>query len=156
VILEKTRLDISQITAGMRLAEPIGSAGGVTLMPAGIRLTPMFIARIKKWNIGTLEVFVDNMPADALEEQPAASTRRKTGVRERGDDGSVSEAREQFARAVAAEMAKVFNNVRENQLMMRLRSIALKRIVAKGANSPIAVLRRGPMDELPLPIGEDA
>lgn len=135
----------------MKLAEPVKNAGGVTLMPAGIRLTPMVIARIKKWNIDALEVFVDKAPAP--EENAAESARTQTRS-PAGGGTTVSGAQEQFARAVAGEVAKVFANVRENPLMMQLRSIVIRRIVAKGPRSAVALLRRGPSDELPLPVGE--
>jgi hypothetical protein len=138
----------------MKLAEPITNAGGITLMPAGIRLTPMFIARIKKWNIDTLEVFADKVGGDAPEENASGKTAILAKSSARRDDGTVSEPLEQFARAVATDVAKVFVSVRDNPLMMQLRALAIRRLVGAGPNSPINSLRRGPLDEIPLPIPE--
>ncbi len=135
----------------MKLAEPILGAGGSTLMPAGIRLTPMFLARIRKWNIEALDVFADSAPADAAPEDTSASARRKASVRR---SGLVTGDREAFAHAVAADIARVFSNVRENPLMMQLRSIVIRHLVERGPDSSVGALRRGPVDELPLPIGE--
>ena len=148
----------------MKLAEPITNSAGITLMPAGIRLTPMFIARIKKWNIDTLEVLVDKMRTDAVEEiEPRRTTAIRphtpTGVRDRsgagaGGDGALSESQEEFARSVATDVSKIFLNVRQNPLMMQLRAIVIKRLVVKGPDSVVNSLRRGPLDDIPLPPGE--
>ena len=145
----------------MKLAEPITNSAGITLMPAGIRLAPMFIARIKKWNIDTLEVLVDKMRTDAPGEvEPRRATvvrpRTPTSARERtgaaaGVDGALSASQEEFARSVATDVSKVFLNVRQNPLMMQLRAIVIKRLVLKGPDSVVNSLRRGPLDEVPLP-----
>ncbi len=157
-ILEKTRLSIAQVTPGMKLAEPITNAGGITLMPAGIRLTPMFIARIKKWNMDAVEVFVDKIHADAPDETAPGKTAvlAKSSVRAQKDDGAVSESLEQFARAVATDVAKVFVNVRDNPLMMQLRAIAIRRLVGAGPEAAVNSLRRGPLDDVPLPAAENS
>lgn len=158
--LEKIRLHIAQITPGMKLAEPITNAGGITLMPAGIRLTPMFIARIKKWNIDTLEVLVDKVRTDQPEEsgtrktttiKPRGQTSARTRPASGGGEDALSTEEEQFARSVASDVSKAFINVRRDPLMMQLRTIVIKRLVALGPDSVLNSLRRGPLDEIPLP-----
>ncbi len=145
----------------MKLAEPITNAGGTTLMPAGVRLTPMFLARLKKWNIDEVDVFVETLHGDAAGDSPvgadgAPRSRHTTSIRrQRSGEGATAGAQEQFARSVAAEVARVFTNARENPLMMHLRSIVIKRIVAQGPDSSITALRRGPLDEAPLPVAEE-
>jgi hypothetical protein len=155
--MEKIRLKVAEITPGMKLAEPIANAGGVTLMPSGIRLTPMFISRIKKWNIDTICVFLDKTKVESHATSVRTSS-SSTVHRRKTEDGVVPEAQEQFARAVATEVARIFVDVRDNELMMRLRALVIRRLVAKGPDSSIHSLRRGPVDEvlLPLPSGEDA
>ncbi len=145
----------------MKLAEPITNAGGSTLMPAGVRLTPMFLARLKKWNIDSVEVFVEIIHGDPPGDSPvgadgAPRPRHTTSIRkQRSGDGATAGAQEQFARSVAAEVARVFTNVRENPLMTQLGNIVIKRLVDKGPDSSITALRRGPLDEAPLPIVEE-
>lgn len=155
--VEKVRLDIAQITPGMKLAEPITNASGITLMPAGIRLTPMFIARIKKWNIGSLDVLVDKRNTDV--ESTRAAQRSGTSIRtgrSRNAQSSeqeppLTEEQEQFARSIAGEVSRAFVNMRGNPLMMMLRAVAIKRLVMAGPDAAINILRRGPQDKVPLP-----
>ncbi len=159
--MEKTRLPIEQITPGMRLAEPITNAAGITLMPVGLRLTPMFIARIKKWNIETLAVTPDAARGETADD--ALSHRRFSGkttavmTRDADDDSDkpLPPSKEQFARAVTAEVSRTFVNARKNPLMMQLRAIVIRRIVQKGPDAPVNRLRRGPLDQMPLPDSED-
>lgn len=131
--IRKTKLNVAQIKAGMRLAEPITNSSGVTLMPAGIRLTPMFISRIKKWNIESLDVLVE-------EERPPASA-AKPVVRPTLDS-SMSAEQEEFVRSVAAEVSKRFLNVKDDPLMMELRIIAVKKLIAHGPTGFLNRLRR--------------
>lgn len=133
--MPKIRLDINQITPGMKLAEPITNASGVTLMPSGIRLTPMFIVRLKKWNIESLEVIVDdfNKTADSGNgKQPRQSHATAAGL---------TAEQEEFTRRIATEVYGWFANVRENPLMMQLRSVAVKRLVAHGPEGMLNIMR---------------
>ncbi len=157
--MEKNRLPIAQITPGMRLAEPVTNAGGITLMPAGLRLTPMFIARIRKWNIEAIDVVADASRGEADDAFSQGRAGKTTAVARRPGDGGdepLPEAQADFARAVAAEVSRVFVNVRKNPLMMQLRAIVIRRLARKGADSPINRLRRGPLDQVPLPSSEDS
>jgi hypothetical protein len=113
----------------------------------------MFIARIKKWNITALEVFADKVPDGAAEGGTAEKTADSVRIRPASRSStSISRSKEEFARNIAAEVAKVFSGVRDNQLMMNLRSAVIRRLVAKGPRSTINELRRGPPDEAPLPL----
>ncbi len=138
----KRRLNLSQVTPGMKLAEPIANASGITLMPAGIRLTPMFIVRLQKWNIDTIEVFLDRPkePASSAPNQPRMA-------RSSTSPNSLSAAHGEFAREIIEEVNVWFSNVRENPLMMVLRGIAIKRLVAHGRTGIINAMRHPPVSE---------
>ena len=137
---------IAQIAPGMKLAEPITNASGVTLMPAGIRLTPMFIARIKKWNIESLDVLVEKQRSGSttqrLNNQSSGSLPAQTPVYE--DENTLTAEQEAFARSVALEISRPFVNVKDNPLMMQLRAVVIKRVVADGPKGVVNVLRRIP------------
>ena len=151
VTLEKIRLSIAQIGPGMKLAEAITNANGVTLMPAGIRLTPMFIARIKKWNIESLDVLVEKKAAQAALQNGGILPAARPYDDDDEDDG-MTEEQEAFARSLAIEVSRPFVNVRDNPLMLQLRAAVIRRLVAQGPDNIINVLRRPP-DRPPLPDG---
>lgn len=133
--MTKVRLNINEITPGMKLAEPITNSSGVTLMPSGIRLTPMFIVRLKKWNIESLEVFVEKRRATVpVEGQRPRDTNTRVGVQ-------MTAEQEEFARSIANDVSRRFVNVRENPLMMMLRNVAIKRLIAHGPDGMINVMR---------------
>lgn len=159
--MEKITLAVSQITPGMKLAEPITNANGTTLMPSGIRLTPMFIARIKKWNIERLAVLVEKQG----EEQASGQEAEQNGVGplaaeaedspndgDDGDEPALTEEQVEFARGVAAEISARFVNVRDDPLMMQLRAVVIKRLVLHGPDGVVNALRRRP-GLPPLPNG---
>lgn len=134
-------MPVSQISPGMKLAEPITNTNGLTLMPAGIRLTPMFIARLQKWNIEAVDVLADKQE-DA---RPAAGeTTVAPKPRPRAEDGeyTITAEQEAFARTVAMEISRNFVNVRDNPLMVQLRASAIKRLILHGPDGIINVLRR--------------
>lgn len=138
----KVRLGIDQITPGMKLAEPITNASGVTLMPDGIRLTPMFINRLKKWNIESLEVVVERRTGEssttATVVRPQSTSTKVLGM---------TAEQEEFARSIAADVSRRFVNVRDNPLMMQLRSVAIRRLVAHGPGGMLNVMRRAAESE---------
>lgn len=148
--VEKITLPVDQITPGMRLAEPITNANGIALMPSGIRLTPMFIARIKKWNIKTLEVIVEE---GGGKQAPADVTVSPTeeDAAEAEEDSGFSAEQEEFARSVAGEVAKRFVNVKNNPLMVQLRAVVIRRLVLHGPDGIVNILRRAPGGRPPLP-----
>ncbi len=145
------QLKIDQIVPGMTLAEPITNGSGVTLMPAGIRLTPMFIARIRKWNIDTLDVFTEpRRPDTGVRRAPAARKAAEARPDDSGPDkpdggeNEVPGEREEFARATAIEISRPFVSVKSNPLMMQLRASVIKRLVLHGKNGTVNVIRRRP------------
>lgn len=165
--LNKVRLHLDKITPGMKLAEPITTPAGITLMPAGIRLTPMFLVRIKKWNVEELDVFIEK-PASASTHRTAAeqkqsgsesqtahaqSRREKARDPQRADTKANASSRprdtkalsaeeEEFARATAAEVSRAFVNVKQNPIMMQLRVAVIKRLIMHGRDGVVNVLRR--------------
>ncbi|MCC8107890.1 MAG: hypothetical protein LIQ30_02345 [Planctomycetes bacterium] len=124
----------------MKLAEPITNSGGITLMPAGIRLTPMFIARIKKWGIEFLDVIPDKKKENVAAAEPAPTT-----VRPRTAE-TIAADQEDFARAVVREISGPFVSVRDNETMMLLRASVLKRLIQHGRHGIVNVLRRYPAE----------
>lgn len=141
--VEKVQLKIDQIVPGMTLAEPITNAGGVTLMPAGIRLTPMFIARIRKWNIGALDVIAEKKPDPARPSDTVVIRRAEAAqAKQREAENPRPADREDFARRTALEISRPFVAVKTNPLMMQLRAAVIKKLVAHGMNGPVNVLRR--------------
>lgn len=132
----KIRLKINQVTPGMKLAENLTTAEGATIMPVGIRLTPLFINRLAKWGVETLEVFQDDGPDAAANDEPAPAADDATART------AASRRQEAFARAITAEVAPWFANVRNDPLMMELRAIAIKKLVAIGPGHMINRIRR--------------
>ncbi|MCD8351631.1 MAG: hypothetical protein LUC93_13570 [Planctomycetaceae bacterium] len=153
--MSKVRVRTDQLTPGMKLGEPITNANGVTIMPSGIRLTPMFIARIRKWNIDAIDVLQETKAAatsDAgeatTEVGPEAEAQSSQNTRQLSDRLSNEQA--DFARTVALEISRTFVNVKNDPLMMQLRTVAIKRLVYHGRNGVVNLMRRhGSVDEEP-------
>ncbi len=158
--MEKIRLPLAQITPGMKLAEPITNASGITLMPAGIRLTPMFISRIKKWNIEAVDVIIEKkietesriIPAPGSPRPAAkpgqAAVRSAPRAIQSGD--TLTAAEEEFARTIVKEVSPAFTNLRENEIMMQLRAAVIKKLIQEGPKSIVNRLRQLP-PEPPAP-----
>lgn len=134
--MAKTRVNVSNLNPGMKLAENIANASGITLIPVGVRLTPMFISRLEKWGIEAVDILVEEKEAKeevanpaslALAAMPNASTEQR-----------------EFMEAITAEVAQTFANVRDNPLMMQLRAVAIKKLVANGPNGCLAAIRMDP------------
>ena len=146
--MDKTRLTIDQIAPGMKLAEPITNAGGVTLMPTGIRLTPMFIARIRKWNIDALDVLVEkSRPDPAARRAALARKNAEPAPKQQPDDSIVfapAAGQEEFIRATAGEVSRPFVNVKNNPAMMLLREAVIKGLIAHGKKGVVNILRHPP------------
>ncbi len=142
------RLKIEEVVPGMKLAEPITNASGVTVMPTGIRLTPMFIARIRKWNIEALDVLVDKSRPDTAARRAATARKAAEAAhpRETPRDGerALTAEQEEFARATAVEISRPFVNVKTNPLMMSLRAAVIKELVAHGRRGIVNILRHPP------------
>jgi hypothetical protein len=134
---------MSRVAAGMILAEDIANASGVTLMPSGIRLTPMFINRLAKWGVETLLVDVPRAEASGEAEQKppgTAGSRVFTGKSVRMPS---TPEQEEFVKKVAREVSVWFQNVHEDPLMMQLRVIAIRKLVSLGPDSLLNQLRAG-------------
>lgn len=145
--IAKVRLNINKISPGMKLAEPITNPAGITLMPAGIRLTPMFIARIKKWNVEELDVFVEK--TKDTERAVKATTRTikpdSTGAdagNHPGQEKTLSVEEEKFARSTAIEVSRPFVNLRDNPVMMQLRAAVIRRLIMHGPEGTVNRLRK--------------
>lgn len=123
----------------MRLAQAITNSAGVTLMPADIRLTPMFILRLKKWNVETVEVYSERPRHTTRISAPAAGA--PAGAASAATAPNMTAEQEQFARAIATEVSRWFVNVRDNPLMMMLRLSAIKRLVAHGPHGLLNLMR---------------
>ncbi len=164
--MEKIRLPLAQITPGMKLAEPITNASGITLMPAGIRLTPMFISRIKKWNIEAIDVLIEKRTDNESRPLPrvgggtrilrpdAANLRGKTRVIPAGNALTAEE--EEFARTVIKEVSPPFANLRDNETMMQLRAAVIKKLIQEGRKSAVNKLRQLPQEPPAGKTTEDA
>lgn len=145
--LDKERLTIDQLAPGMKLAEPITNASGVTLMPAGIRLTPMFIARIRKWNIEALDVLLEKRRPDTAAKRAALASKAAENARGGTPADAPGAQLEEFARRTALEISRPFVNVKNNPLMMQLRASVIKALVLHGAKGVANVLRHSPEPE---------
>ncbi len=135
--MQKKRLGIAGITPGMKLAEPITNSAGVTLMPAGIRLTPMFINRLQKWNVESLEVFVEK-ERESVSSPPTRVLKSRSATSVAID---LAAGQEEFARNIALEVSRRFANVKDNPLMMDLRVIVVKRLIGHGEDGFLNRLR---------------
>jgi hypothetical protein len=145
------RLDIEQIMPGMKLAEPITNASGVTLMPAGIRLTPMFIARIRKWGIAALDVLVEKRPPDTAARRAALARKNAELAQKQKADGAdgvdaLTAEQEEFVRATVTEISRPFINVKNSPLMMQLRASAVRGLIAHGKSGVVNILRHPPVE----------
>lgn len=133
----------------MKLGEPITNANGVTIMPSGIRLTPMFIARIRKWNIDTIDILQEKKAdaaagdnGDAMTEKDQQEAQAQASQNTRVLSDRLSQEQAEFARTVALEVSRTFVNVKNDPLMMQLRTVAIKRLVHHGCNGVVNVMRR--------------
>lgn len=140
------KLPIDQVSPGMRLAAPIKNASGVTLMPAGIRLAPMFINRLKKWNVAEVTVLAEAQPEPGPATRPAGGPEPVAGGVRRPSARAVADAanktEDEFAREVIRDLNKRFANVQDNPLMMALRDVAARKLIALGPDSYVNIVRQ--------------
>ena len=136
----KTKLKISDLTPGMKLGENITNELGVTLMPMGIRLTPMFISRLAKWNVESVMVLVEDQEEDEEKQlQPSNKKNSTNPLVAAKVDTSVEQ--QEFIKEVSQEVGIWFSDIKDHPLMMQLRSIALKKLVADGRRGRLRALR---------------
>ncbi|MDR3077990.1 MAG: hypothetical protein LBV15_04420 [Planctomycetota bacterium] len=132
--VKKVRLRLEEITPGMRLAEALTDSSGVTLIPGGIRLTPMFISRISKWGLTHLEVRAEDVEAEGA---PAKATGPVAQ-----NAGKLPPEMDEFVRAIAEDVSSRFVNVKGNPLMARLRVAAVRGLVAHGKTGWLNLMRQ--------------
>lgn len=143
--MNKKRLPMSQIAPGMILAEDIANAAGVTLMPKGIRLTPMFISRLAKWDVKTIEVTLPEQEAE--EPAPAHESSGSRTIHAAQAGQAITPEQEEFVKSVTREVSSWFQNLRDDPLMMQLRVLAIKKLVSIGPNAMLNQLRMAAGDE---------
>lgn len=124
----------------MRLAEKITNSSGITVIPSGVRLTPLFINRLTKWGIESVDVSVDE--TTVTEKSVALKHGTTTNIAINAKTGN-NVALQEFARDITTEITTRFKNVADDELMMRLRSIALKKLIADGPSGKLNRLRSG-------------
>ncbi|MDR1518762.1 MAG: hypothetical protein LBU23_01275 [Planctomycetota bacterium] len=126
------KLSIDAVTSGMRLAEALTDAGGAVLIPAGIRLTPIFVNRIKKWGIKSIAVLTDDSASETAPAAPAviASAPPPAPI--------PTPENEEFAGRVADWVSGRFANVGDDPLMTALRDIVVRHLAAHGNDGPLA------------------
>lgn len=136
--MAKKKIEIGKLAPGMRLAENITNGAGMTLMPSGVRLTPMFISRLEKWSIASVYVLEEETQAEAP--QPRTVAAAAVAMAARPD---ATQEQQEFARATALAVATWFSNLKEDPLMMQLRNIAIRKLVSDGPDGMLNKLRRG-------------
>ncbi|MDR1533522.1 MAG: hypothetical protein LBU64_00255 [Planctomycetota bacterium] len=126
-------LSIGNVTPGMKLAEPLVNSEGTILMPAGIRMTPIFVNRLKKWGFGSIKVEVENDSASvspgggAIEAESYRNTMTPEEIR--------------FADYVRAEMSSRFQNMVDNPVMSSLCGVVTRLIINNGSKGVLNSLR---------------
>ncbi|MDR1612947.1 MAG: hypothetical protein LBT97_09215 [Planctomycetota bacterium] len=137
--MDKKRLPLSQIVPGMILAEDIANAAGPALISKGIRLTPMFISRLRKWGFETIDVFLPEQESGKQNGTPGSGGSRVIA----GQVGrsAVTPEQEEFVKSVTRDVSIWFQNLREDPLMMQLRVLAIKKLIAIGPDAMLNQLR---------------
>ena len=133
--MEKKKEKVANLAPGMKLAESIANSAGITLMPVGVRLTPMFIAKLSKWGIEEVDIQVD------VEEYIPKAKSHSTNTGITALSNTSAEQRE-FVESVSIDIAETFANAADNPLMLQLRRIVLKKRVADGPNGLLASFRQ--------------
>lgn len=144
----------------MKLGKAIVNRNGLTIMPVGTRLTPMYIDRIRKWKIERLEIIKESVHEAEIAHKKKATARFKTNSDTLSDQetAALSAASDNansapttvqpgkqpdldFVRSVASAISPAFANVKQNPLMMQLRTIVIKRLVMHGPEGLLNVMR---------------
>ena len=113
--MAKKELPIEQVQPGMTLAEPISDRAGRVIVAAGMKLSPVVISRLGKWNVEAVTVEVEE-----------TSVHRPVG------GGESAPAGEETAE-ISARMARlecVFARAGENPVMVALHELARKHLAA--------------------------
>ena len=102
----------------------------------------MFIVRLKKWGVESVLVEKDEPAADEGQAEQAEPARGKTS----SSASSIPPEQNQFARDIALEVSRWFANVRDNPLMLQLRSVAIRKLVAHGRDGVLNLMRHELVD----------
>lgn len=138
--MSKKKVAVKNLVPGMRLAEKITNSSGITVIPSGVRLTPLFINRLTKWGLESVDVVVDD--TTVTDKSSALKHGTTTNIAINTKTGS-SAALQEFAKDITVEVTNRFKNLADDELMMRLRSIVLKKLIADGPNGKLNRLRTG-------------
>ena len=138
-------IDVDAIRPGMLLAKPLLDSRGGILLPAGIRLTPIFASRIRKWGIAVIEV-------ESHDTRVALSPNDRTIVPPPEAAPAPEPERDPLAEQFVGEVDERFINVADNALMMTLRGIVIRRLLADGGKRVSALAqgqKKGPAGQCP-------
>ena len=113
---------LKELEPGMTLGQPVNDAQGRTIMPAGARLTPMYISRLEKWGIKEVVLEVEGEEEDAA--QPVSA-----GV---AIVESASDEDREAMRGIAQEAQTRFKGLEGNPLMDELKRLSVKHLVLQG------------------------
>jgi len=120
--MAKKRIPIEEVQPGMTLAEPISDRTGRVIVAAGMKLSPVVISRLGKWNVASVTVEVEetsvHAPVGGGEAAGAAD----------GAAPSTSESAEISERMIRLE--HVFARAGENPVMVALHELARKHLAA--------------------------
>ncbi|MDR2391777.1 MAG: hypothetical protein LBE84_08885 [Planctomycetota bacterium] len=138
-------IGVDAIRPGMRLAKSLLDPGGNTLLPAGIRLTPIFASRIRKWGIAAIEV-------ESHDTRAALSPNDRTVVPSPEAAPDPGPERNPLAEQIVGEVDERFINVAGDALMMKLRGIVIRRLLTDGGKGVSALVqgqKKGPAGQCP-------
>ncbi len=137
--MAKQTILVSEVTPNMKLAEPIVNASGMTMIPRGVRLTPIFISRLVKWGIVEVEILVEDSAGQA---QTSTSRRGKSTTTSTSvGGGDVGADLIKFVAKIKSEVDEVFSNMSDNPLMLALKTLVIKKLIADGPNGRLDLLR---------------
>ena len=115
--MAKKQLSIGEVQPGMTLAEPISDRTGRVIVAAGMKLSPVVISRLGKWNVASITVDVEEA-AGAPAPGSAAGEEAPVGT----ETAEIS--------ARMARLECVFARAGENPVMVALHELARKHLAA--------------------------
>ena len=113
---------LTQLQAGMILAQQILDENGRVIMQEGARLTPMYIHRLGKFGIHSVAIEVA---------EPAAPAPAEGGGGAQAARSVTAEDRE-FMRRIAERVQERFADVADNPLMAELKRLAVRHLILAG------------------------
>ena len=119
------KIQVSELQAGMILAQQIQDDKGRTIMPEGARLTPMHLKRLEKW--GVESVLIDT-------EAGTRGEKKKEDAGKAALQAASAEDRDKM-RSVAVAVQDRFSNIGDNQVMSELKRLVVRHLVLKSGES---------------------